>query len=202
MVIVCHYDLFRDGHFAYVYHRRRYLGNINAINNPNIIHFNDAIYPLEKRRRENIMKLKVYLSGEIHSNWRETIAEGIHNAGLDIELSGPNTDHAASDDCGEMILGAEDKAFWKDHKASKINALRTRKLIGDADIVVVRFGDQYKQWNAAFDAGYAAALNKSLIVMHDPKITHPLKEVDAAAQAVCETPEQVVEIFKYIIRDC
>jgi YtoQ family protein len=145
------------------------------------------------------MKLKVYLSGEIHSNWRLTIVEGIKAAALDIELSGPNTNHAASDDCGENILGAEDKPFWKDHKASKINALRTRKLINDADIVVVRFGDKYKQWNAAFDAGYAAALNKSLIVMHDPAITHPLKEVDAAAQAVCETPEQVVEVFKYIM---
>ena len=147
------------------------------------------------------MKLKVYLSGEIHSDWRSTIAMGIQEAGLDIELSGPNTDHASSDECGDMILGAEEKPFWKDHKASKINALRTRKLINDADIVVVRFGEKYKQWNAAFDAGYAAALNKSLIVMHSPEITHPLKEVDAAAQAVCETPEQVVEIFKYIIKD-
>lgn len=166
-----------------------------------IIYHNHALYPLEKRRRENIMKLNVYLSGEIHSDWRATIAEGIKAAALDIELSGPNTNHEASDDCGEKILGAEENPFWKDHKASKINALRTRKLINDADIVVVRFGDKYKQWNAAFDAGYAAALNKSLIVMHDPKITHPLKEVDAAAQAVCETPEQVVEIFKYIVRD-
>lgn len=147
------------------------------------------------------MKLNVYLSGEIHSNWRQTIAEGIESAGLNIEISGPNTHHEASDNCGEKILGVEENPFWKDHKASKINALRTRKLINDADIVVVRFGDKYKQWNAAFDAGYAAALNKSLIVMHDPQITHPLKEVDAAAQAVCETPEQVVEIFKYIIKD-
>ncbi len=147
------------------------------------------------------MKLKVYLSGEIHSDWREAIAQGIQQAGLDIELSGPNTNHGASDDCGDKILGEEDKPFWKDHKASKINSLRTRKLISDADIVVVRFGDKYKQWNAAFDAGYAAALNKSLIVMHSPDITHPLKEVDAAAQAVCETPEQVVEIFKYIVSD-
>ena len=148
------------------------------------------------------MKLKVYLSGEIHTDWREKIATGIKEAGLDIELSSPNTNHAASDDCGDAILGAEEKGFWKDHKASKINSLRTRKLIQDADIVVVRFGDKYKQWNAAFDAGFAAALNKSLVVMHAPDITHPLKEVDAAAQAVCETPEQVVEIFKYIVRDC
>lgn len=156
---------------------------------------------MEESEGKNTMKLNVYLSGEIHSDWRQTIAEGIKSAGLNIEISGPNTHHEASDNCGEMILGTEENPFWKDHKASKINALRTRKLINDADIVVVRFGDKYKQWNAAFDAGYAAALNKSLIVMHDPQITHPLKEVDAAAQAVCETPEQVVEIFKYIIRD-
>ena len=148
------------------------------------------------------MKLKVYLSGEIHTDWRDQIANGIKEAGLDIELSGPNTNHAASDDCGDQILGSEEKPFWKDHKASKINALRTRKLIQEADIVVVRFGEKYKQWNAAFDAGYAAALGKSLIVQHAADITHPLKEVDAAAQAVCETPEQVVEIFKYIVRDC
>lgn len=147
------------------------------------------------------MKLTVYLSGEIHTDWREDIARGIKAANLDIELTGPNTNHADSDDCGDNILGAEAESFWKDHKAAKINALRTRKLIADADIVVVRFGDKYKQWNAAFDAGYAAALGKSLIVQHDPAITHPLKEVDAAAMAVCETPEQIVEIFKYINKD-
>lgn len=147
------------------------------------------------------MKLTVYLSGEIHSNWRDDIADGIKEAGLDIILTGPNTNHADSDDCGDQILGSEAEAFWKDHKAAKINALRTRKLIADADIVVVRFGDKYKQWNAAFDAGYASALGKSLIIQHDPSITHPLKEVDAAAMAVCETPQQVVEIFKYINKD-
>jgi YtoQ family protein len=147
------------------------------------------------------MKLTVYLSGEIHTDWREEIARGVADAGLDVELTGPNTNHGASDDCGDQILGAEEKAFWKDHKAAKINALRTRKLIANADIVVVRFGDQYKQWNAAFDAGYAAALGKSLIVQHDPALTHPLKEVDAAAMAVCETPLQVVEILRYINRD-
>ncbi|GGY32342.1 hypothetical protein GCM10011297_01550 [Bacterioplanes sanyensis] len=147
------------------------------------------------------MQLNVYLSGEIHSNWRDAIAEGVKAAGLNVTLTGPNTNHAASDDCGDAILGAEESNFWKDHKAAKINALRTRKLIADADIVVVRFGDQYKQWNAAFDAGYAAALGKSLIVQHDPALTHPLKEVDAAALAVCETPQQVVEILSYIHRD-
>ena len=142
----------------------------------------------------------VYLSGEIHSDWRQRIAAGIEAAGLDVELSAPVTDHASSDDCGERILGAEASDFWKDHKASKINAIRTRKLIEEADLVVVRFGDKYKQWNAAFDAGYAAALGTALIVLHDPSLSHPLKEVDAAALAVAETPEQVVQILAYAMR--
>lgn len=145
------------------------------------------------------MKLNVYLSGEIHTDWRDQIAEGINAKGLNVELSAPNTNHEASDECGTKILGEEESNFWKDHKASKINAIRTRKLIQDADLVVVRFGDKYKQWNAAFDAGFAAALGKSLIVMHSPGITHPLKEVDAAALATCETPEQVVNILEYVL---
>lgn len=143
------------------------------------------------------MTLKVYLSGEIHSNWRVEIEAGA--ADLEINFSAPVTDHDASDDCGVNIMGAEEKKFWHDHKGAKLNAIRTRKGIEDADIVVVRFGDKYKQWNAAFDAGYAAALGKSLIVMHGPEHQHPLKEVDAAALAVVETPAQVIEILKYVI---
>ena len=88
----------------------------------------------------------------------------------------------------------------KDHKGAKLNAIRTRTLIERSDIVIVRFGDKYKQWNAAFDAGFAAALGKPLIVMHDPDLTHPLKEVDAAALVVAETPDQIVEMLAYVIR--
>jgi YtoQ family protein len=142
--------------------------------------------------------LKVYLSGEIHTGWRDEIAAGIRSAGLDVALSGPVTDHAASDDCGVAILGAEPSKFWHDHKGAKLNAIRTRKGIEDADVVVVRFGEQYKQWNAAFDAGYAAALGKSLIVLHGPEHAHALKEVDAAALAVAETPAQVVQMLAYV----
>lgn len=143
--------------------------------------------------------LTVYLSGEIHSNWREQIMAGAEAAGLDIAFSAPVTIHENSDDCGVAILGEEEKAFWKDHKGAKINAIRTRTMIEKADIVVVRFGDKYKQWNAAFDAGYAAALGKSLIVMHDSSLTHPLKEVDAAALAVAETAGEIVEILRYVL---
>lgn len=141
----------------------------------------------------------VYLSGEIHTDWRERIRAGVQAAGLNVEFVGPVTDHARSDDCGVEILGQEDKPFWHDHKGAKLNAIRTRSMLERSDIVVVRFGEKYRQWNAAFDAGLAAALGKSLITLHDAELTHALKEVDAAANAVCETPEQVVSILNYVI---
>ncbi len=143
------------------------------------------------------MTLKVYLSGEIHTDWRDQIVAGA--TGLDVAFDGPVTDHPASDDCGVAILGAEPNKYWHDHKGAMVNAIRTRKGISDADVVVVRFGDKYKQWNAAFDAGYAAALGKSLIIMHGADHQHALKEVDAAALAVCETPQQVVDLLRYVL---
>jgi len=143
------------------------------------------------------MTLKIYLSGEIHTDWREQIIEG--SKGLDVSFNSPVTDHSASDDCGVAILGAEPNKFWHDNKGAKMNAIRTRKGIKDADVVVVRFGEKYKQWNAAFDAGYAAALGKSLIVLHGADHQHALKEVDAAALAVAEEPRQVVEILRYVL---
>ncbi|NKB26705.1 MAG: YtoQ family protein [Rhodobacteraceae bacterium] len=141
--------------------------------------------------------MQVYLSGEIHTDWRAQIMAGAE--GLDVEFFAPVTDHAASDDCGVAILGAEADKFWHDHKGAKVNAIRTRTLIEAADVVVVRFGDKYKQWNAAFDAGYAAALGKALIVIHGADHQHALKEVGAAALAVAETPEQVVAILRYVL---
>lgn len=143
------------------------------------------------------MTLKIYLSGEIHTDWRDQIMTGA--AALEVTFDSPVTDHAASDDCGVAILGAEDNKYWHDHKGAMVNAIRTRKGIADADVVVVRFGDQYKQWNAAFDAGYAAALGKSLIILHGPDHAHALKEVDAAALAVAQEPAQVVEILQYVL---
>ena len=143
------------------------------------------------------MALQIYLSGEIHTDWREQIIAGAN--GMDVAFSSPVTDHAASDDCGVAIMGEEPDKFWNDHKGAKLNAIRTRKAIADADIVVVRFGEKYKQWNAAFDAGYAAALGKSLIVMHGADHQHALKEVDAAALAVVETPTEVIQILRYVL---
>ncbi|MEL6768417.1 MAG: YtoQ family protein [Pseudomonadota bacterium] len=143
--------------------------------------------------------LKVYLSGEIHTDWRERIVAGAKSRGLAVEFSAPVTDHAASDDCGVSILGQEPNKFWHDRKGAGVNAIRTRTLITAADVVVVRFGEKYRQWNAAFDAGYASALGKSLIILHQPDHAHALKEVDAAADAVAETPEQVVAILDYTL---
>ncbi|MEJ6508241.1 MAG: YtoQ family protein [Octadecabacter sp.] len=140
--------------------------------------------------------LKVYLSGEIHSDWREQITQGA--AGLDVTFNSPVTDHTASDDCGVAILGDEPNKFWHDNKGANINAIRTRKGIADADVVVVRFGEKYRQWNAAFDAGVASALGKSLIVLQQPDHDHALKEVDAAALAVARDPAQVVQILRYV----
>jgi len=143
------------------------------------------------------MTLTVYLSGEIHTDWREQIIKGA--ADLDVSFDSPVTDHAASDDCGVAIMGAEADKFWHDRKGAQLNAIRTRKGIEMADVVVVRFGDQYKQWNAAFDAGYAAALGKSLVILHGPDHAHALKEVDAAALAVVQEPAQVVQILQYVL---
>ena len=143
------------------------------------------------------MTLKVYLSGEIHTDWREQIVQGASE--LDVSFDSPVTDHDASDDCGVAILGAEDNKYWHDHKGAMVNAIRTRKGIADADVVVVRFGEKYRQWNAAFDAGYASALGKSLIILQQPDHDHALKEVDAAALAVAREPAQVVEILRYVL---
>lgn len=141
--------------------------------------------------------LNVYLSGEIHTDWREQIMEAA--ADLDVVFSAPVTDHAASDDCGVAILGGEADKFWHDRKGAMVNAIRTRRGIEDADVVVVRFGTEYKQWNAAFDAGYASAMGKSLIILQPKEHDHALKEVDAAALAVAREPQQVVDILRYVL---
>lgn len=143
-------------------------------------------------------KFTVYLSGEIHSAWREELQAFVEKKSLPITLLSPECNHEASDDCGVSILGQEDRSFWKDHKAAKINAIRIRTFIERADIVVVRFGEKYRQWNAAFDAGYAAALGKPLVTIHPEEFTHALKELDAASYAVCETNEQAAQVLEYI----
>ena len=144
-------------------------------------------------------KWTIYLSGEIHSDWRDKIKDGCLAKKLPVVIVGPVTNHEASDDCGVKILGEEDNLFWKDHKGAKINAIRTRSLIEKADVIVIKFGEKFRQWNAAFDAGIAAALGKPIIVLHSKDLTHALKEIDAAALAVAEEPTQVVQVLDYAI---
>ena len=144
------------------------------------------------------MELNVYLSGEIHTDWRAKIKEGCKANNLAISFSSAITDPDASDAAGD-VLGGEEKGFWRDHKSAKVNAIRTKTLIENCDVAIIRFGDKYKQWNAAFDAGYCAALGTPYITLHGEEIIHPLKEVDAAALAWATTPEQVVDILKYVI---
>eukprot|EP00629_Pelagomonadales_sp_RCC1024_P012595 CAMPEP_0119260396 /NCGR_PEP_ID=MMETSP1329-20130426/803_1 /TAXON_ID=114041 /ORGANISM="Genus nov. species nov., Strain RCC1024" /LENGTH=182 /DNA_ID=CAMNT_0007259819 /DNA_START=132 /DNA_END=677 /DNA_ORIENTATION=+ len=141
----------------------------------------------------------VYLSGEIHSDWREVISEGVAAKKLPVAITSPNTSHEDSDDCGAIILGDEESRPNYDNKGARMNLIRTRTLLEDADVVVVRFGEKYRQWNAAFDAGYATAKGKAVITLHPPAISHMLKEVNAGALAVCEDASQVVDILDYVI---
>ncbi len=143
------------------------------------------------------MHWTVYLSGEIHTDWRQQIIDGAARENLPIEFTSAVTDHEASDAAGD-VLGDESSNFWRDNKSAKVNQIRTRTLIEASDLVVVRFGDRYKQWNAAFDAGYCAALQIPYITLHDPDVIHPLKEVDGSAMAWAQTPAQVVQILKYV----
>lgn len=145
------------------------------------------------------MSFSVYLSGEIHTDWRDEIQRGAEAAELDVVFAAPVTDHAASDAAGDH-LGETGGRFWRDHRSAKVNAIRTRTLIQRSDLVVVRFGDKHRQWNAAFDAGYCAALGKPYVTLHEADIVHPLKEVDAEAQAWCTTTGQVVETLRYLLR--
>ena len=70
--------------------------------------------------------LNVYLSGEIHSDWREEIIQLCEEENLNIKFSSPNTNHESSDNCGVEILGSEEKNFWKDSKGARINSIRTK----------------------------------------------------------------------------
>ena len=139
--------------------------------------------------------MHVYLSGEIHTDWRDQIIN--KSSDLNITFDSPVTDHPASDDCGAAILGSENNKFWHDHKSAKLNAIRTRTAIEQADIIIIRFGEKYKQWNAAFDAGYASALSKPLIIIRQDENQHALKEIDAAALVVAKSIDEAVKALQY-----
>ena len=144
------------------------------------------------------MAWNVYLSGEIHTDWRTQIIQGCESKGLEITFSSAVTDHESSDAAGDA-LGVEEQSFWRDHKSAKINAIRIQNQIKQCDLAIIRFGEKYKQWNAAFDAGYCAALDKPYITFHAEDIIHPLKEVDASARAWATNTNQIVEILEYLL---
>ena len=155
-------------------------------------------------KESGMRQWRVYLAGEIHTGWRGELEDAAREAGLPVAFSSPVQDHTASDDVGTAILGAEERTSWRDRKGAQINAIRARTLVNDADLIVVRFamgeesGASYRQWNAAFDAGYAAALGKPIIALHAEAGAHALKELDAATLAVASTIEQVIEILSYV----
>jgi YtoQ family protein len=159
---------------------------------------NESVIDRNSAQSELHMNWNIYLSGEIHSDWRAQLIDGAAAHKLPVTFTSAVTDHEASDAAGD-VLGEEVSSFWRDHKSSKVNSIRTRTLIGNCDLAIVRFGDKYKQWNAAFDAGYCAALGKPYITLHNEDIVHALKEVDGAAMAWATTPAQVVEILSYVI---
>ena len=140
----------------------------------------------------------VYLAGEIHSNWREEIITGCKD--FDITFLTPENDHESSDDIGKNVHGDQGSDFYNDHISAKINSMRNITYLKRADVVVVKFGEKYKQWNAAYYAGYADALNKNLIVIHPEEFIHALKEIDASASAVVKTESQVVDILEHLTR--
>jgi YtoQ family protein len=150
------------------------------------------------------MPLSVYLSGDIHTTWREDLAAAIAEAGLPVTLFAPNCVHKDSDDGGNIILGAEEKGFWYDYKSQSVNAIRNRTLMARADVVIVRFLDdpRFPQWDAAFEAGLAVGMGKELVVMHDHTETtmmdHKLKSIDVEARAVVVTVKEVVDLLAFL----
>lgn len=140
----------------------------------------------------------VYLAGEIHSNWREEIIVACKD--FDIKFLSPENNHASSDDIGKNIVGEQGSDFYNDNVSAKINSMRNITYLKRADIVVVKFGEKYKQFNAAYYAGYADALGKKLIIIHPDEFIHALKEIDGAASAVVKSQSQVSEILKHLLR--
>ncbi len=72
------------------------------------------------------MELNVYLSGEIHTDWRKQIEDGCKQQGLSIAFTSAVTDHETSDSAGDL-LGEESDNFWRDHKSAKVSGSVSKK---------------------------------------------------------------------------
>ncbi|PCJ10763.1 MAG: hypothetical protein COB10_10905 [Planctomycetota bacterium] len=146
------------------------------------------------------MRLTVYLAGQIHDDWRDQLRQQAEERGIAVDFVGPQDEHDLSDGIGEQILGEQESARWRDELASQVNNLRTRILMQRADAVVAQFGEKFRQWNAAMDAGIAIALGKPLIVVRDPSLHHALKEISQRAQMTVDRPQQVLDALEYVLR--
>ncbi|KIL43892.1 YtoQ family protein [Jeotgalibacillus soli] len=147
------------------------------------------------------MELIIYLAGEIHSNWRQTIKEQANSLPFHLNFVGPMENHERSDNIGEEILGNQPNTIFKDDAASAMNNLRTQVLMQKSDVVIALFGEKYKQWNTAMDASTAITLNKPLILVRPEKLHHALKELSRKANVTVETTEQALQVISYIFEE-
>ncbi|TVP75995.1 MAG: YtoQ family protein [Gemmatimonadales bacterium] len=144
-------------------------------------------------------ELSIYLAGEIHSDWRERFKAALAEKGVEATFLGPQTDHDRSDDIGELILGKQPDARYRDLMGARVNTLRTRVHLRHADLAVACFTDKYRQWNTASDAGAALAAGIPLVLVRGEDHIHALKELDAQADVTVETLDQAAEAVAYIM---
>ncbi|HIV74857.1 MAG TPA: YtoQ family protein [Candidatus Pseudogracilibacillus intestinigallinarum] len=144
------------------------------------------------------MELTVYLAGEIHTNWRETLKKQAEEKGLPLTFVSPQTDHDRSDDIGEAIQGKQPNNLYRDERASDVNNFRTQVMLQKADVVIALFGEQYRQWNTAMDTATALTLNKPTIIIRPESLIHPLKELSNKANVTVETVEQAIDVLAYV----
>jgi YtoQ family protein len=140
----------------------------------------------------------VYLAGEIHSDWRSRLREHVGELGVPVQFVGPQEAHDRSDSVGEDIVGEQPSARFRDLAGAGVNTLRTRVLLRRADLVIAHFGEKYRQWNTAADAGAALAAGVPLLLVRDPELTHALKEIEATAAFTVETLAQAADTIAYI----
>lgn len=144
------------------------------------------------------MELNVYLAGQIHDDWRTQLKEKAKAMDLPVRFYSPMENHDRSDNIGEEILGKQPDPILKDEAASRLNNLRTQILMQKADVVIALFGDKYKQWNTAMDAGSATALGKPLIVIRPEELHHPVKEIANKAHVTVNTMDQALQALSYV----
>lgn len=105
-----------------------------------------------------------------------------------------------TDDIGAKVLGEQPNKVVHDDAASGINNFRTELMLKKSDAVIALFGDSYKQWNTAMDAGIAIGLGKPLILIRPDNLVHPLKELSNKAHVTVETIDQAIQVLEYYFK--